>query len=105
MLIHLIDLDPATGRDPVDDLRVINDELRAYSAALAERPQIVVLNKADLLGAVPDVDARRERLEQHCAAAGMPLSVISAATGAGLTELLHGVTTHLERAGWLRVAS
>jgi len=105
VLIHLIDLDPATGRDPVDDLRVINDELRAYSAALAERPQIVVLNKADLLGAVPDVDARRERLEQHCAAAGMPLSVISAATGAGLTELLHGVTTHLERAGWLRVAS
>jgi len=105
VLIHLIDLDPATGRDPVDDLRVINDELRAYSAALAERPQIVVLNKADLLGAVPDVEARRERLEQHCAAAGMPLSVISAATGAGLTELLHGVTTHLERAGWLRVAS
>ena len=105
VLIHLIDLDPATGRDPVDDLRVINDELRAYSAALAERPQIVVLNKADLLGAVPDVEARRERLEQHCATAGIPLSVISAATGAGLTELLHGVTTHLERAGWLRVAS
>jgi GTP-binding protein len=105
LLIHLIDLDPATGRDPVDDLRVINDELRAYSAALAERPQLVVLNKADLLGAVPETEARRQRLEQHCAAVGVPLYVISAATGAGLTELLHGLTTHLEGAGWLRVAS
>jgi GTP-binding protein len=105
LLIHLLDLDPATGRDLVDDLRVINDELRAYSAPLAERPQLVVVNKADLLGAVPEADARRQRLEEHCAQAGQPVIVISAATGAGLTDLVHAVATHLEGAGWLRAAS
>src|SRR3989338_1380853 len=51
LLLHMLDLDPGTGRDPIDDLDAINRELRAYSAALAERPQLVVANKADLIEA------------------------------------------------------
>src|SRR5438552_5965660 len=48
LLLHVLDLDPQTGRDPLDDFAVINDELRRYSAELAARPQMIVANKADL---------------------------------------------------------
>ena len=37
LLLHMLDLDPASGRDPLDDLRVINAELAAYSPELAAR--------------------------------------------------------------------
>src|SRR5262249_15637290 len=50
VLVHLIDLDPMTGRDPIDDYRTICGELEAYSPELARRPQIVVANKVELLG-------------------------------------------------------
>src|SRR6185503_13962112 len=58
LLLHVLDLDPQTERDPLEDLAVINDELRRYSAELAERPQIVVANKADL----PEAATRRRRV-------------------------------------------
>src|SRR5467141_2470432 len=48
LLLHMLDLDPQSGRDPVDDLRVIDDELAGYSTELAARPQIIVPNKIDL---------------------------------------------------------
>ena len=98
LLVHLLDLDPLSGRDPLEDLDAINRELRAYSAALAERPQLVVANKADLLEAR---DAGRaaaaalERLERHCAAHGLELHVISAVTGRGLPELVRAIAARL----------
>src|SRR5256712_4947766 len=56
LLVHLLDPDPNTGRDLLEDLDAINAELAAYSPALGARPQVVVVNKADLLesdGAAP----------------------------------------------------
>ena len=58
-LVHLLDLDPATGRDPVDDWRTIQAELRAYSPELAARPQLIAANKTDLEGAGAPPEARR----------------------------------------------
>jgi len=102
VLLHMLDLDPTSGRDPLDDLHVINAELAAYSEALAERPQIVVANKTDLFGpGSPEVTA----IERHCAREGLPFHAISAATGAGLPELVHDVARRLEEAGWLQAAS
>jgi GTP-binding protein len=101
LLLHVLDLDPQTGRDPIEDFEVINDELRRYSAELAERPQIVIANKADL----PESAARRRRVEEFCAGTGRPLFVISAATGQGLRDLVNGVAARLEGSGWLRAAS
>ncbi|HYS17243.1 MAG TPA: GTPase, partial [Candidatus Binatia bacterium] len=92
LLVHMLDLDPQTGRDPLDDLQVINRELVAYSAELAARPQIVVANKADL----PDAAPSRERVERHCAENGLTLFVISAVTGSGLTELVRATASRLE---------
>jgi GTP-binding protein len=100
LLLHMVDLDPQTGRDPLDDLRAIDRELAAYAAELAERPQIVVANKVDL----PETLTRYGAVERHCAAHGLPLHAISAATGAGLAELLRAVQKKLEELKWARVA-
>jgi GTP-binding protein len=92
LLVHMLDLDPQTGRDPLDDLQVIDGELAAYSAALAALPQIIVANKADL----PDAAPGRERVEEHCAANGLPLFVISAVTGSGLPDLVRALAARLQ---------
>ena len=102
LLVHMLDLDPQTGRDPLDDLAVIDAELAAYSPALATRQQIVVANKVDLFASgSPQLTA----LERHCRAAGVPFHAISAATGAGLPDLVRGIALCLEESGWLRAAS
>jgi GTP-binding protein len=102
LLIHLLDMNPETGRDPLDDLAVINAELAAYSPELAAHPQIVVANKADLFAPGEEPLAAVER---HCRRLGVPFQAISAATGAGLPELTARIARGLEESGWLRVAS
>ena len=80
VLVHLVDLSPITGRDPVADYHTIRRELALYSDALAARPEIVVANKIDL----PEVRARlaevADRLER-------PVLALSAVSGEGLEEL------------------
>ena len=102
LLVHMLDLDSQTGRDPLDDLAVIDAELSAYSAELAARPQIVVANKADLFEpGAPGFAA----VERHCRSVGLPFHAISAVTGAGLPELVRDIARRLEESGWLRAAS
>ena len=91
LLVHLLDLDPATGRDPLEDWRTIQAELRAYSPELAERPQFVAANKIDLEGAAPQLKrvvamGRRRRLPVFplAARAGQGLAELRAAIGAAL---------------------
>ncbi len=105
LLLHVLDLDSATGRDPLDDLRVIDAELAAYSPELAERPQLIVANKADLVDGDPGAAAALERIRRHCAATGRALYAVSAATGRGLPELLRAVAARLDDLGWARAAS
>ena len=93
LLLHLVDMSPDTGRDPVRDLDVINAELAAYKQALAGRPQIVVANKMDV-AQEPD---RVRGLEDHCLRRGLQLVKISAATGSGLPELVRETAAALKR--------
>ena len=51
VIIHVVDMGANDGRDPVEDYRIINQELGAYQYRLLERPQIVLANKMDLDGA------------------------------------------------------
>jgi GTP-binding protein len=91
LLIHIVDAAGVDGRDPLTDYHQINDELRLYQPELARRPQIVALNKADL----PDAQANLERLR---AAIGLPSSqvfAISAATRAGVDELVQAAAAQL----------
>ncbi|MDD7280387.1 MAG: GTPase ObgE [Erysipelotrichaceae bacterium] len=48
VIIHVIDMGGEEGRNPIDDYRIINEELKSYNLRLLERPQIVVANKMDL---------------------------------------------------------
>jgi GTP-binding protein len=105
LLLHLLDLDPATGRDPLDDLAVIDAELAAYSPALAARPQLVVANKAELAEGDPGAAGALEAVRRHCAAAGRPFHAISAATGRGLEALLRDVAARLDELTWAPAAS
>ena len=63
VLVHLLDCQPADGSDPADNYRTIRKELEQYSVELAERPEIVVLNKIDL---ILDEKARRKALLKLC---------------------------------------
>jgi len=84
LLLHIVDAAGVDGRDPVDDYHKINAELRLYRAELAERPQILVANKADLPGAQENLP----RLEALAAREGLEFFVISAATAQGTTALM-----------------
>ncbi|MDR2390776.1 MAG: GTPase ObgE [Planctomycetota bacterium] len=80
-LLHLVELLPPDGSDPSVNHAIVNRELAAHSPALAAKPQILVANKTDLTGA-------EDAIAKFSAAAGKPILGISAATGAGLRELV-----------------
>ena len=73
VLVHVID---ASEGDPAERFRQIDHELEAYGAGLAERPQVVVLNKVDLLPSPPALGVDDERV--------IGVFETSAATGAGI---------------------
>ncbi|HSL47582.1 MAG TPA: GTPase ObgE [Candidatus Deferrimicrobiaceae bacterium] len=100
LLVHLIDLDPSTGRDPLADYHAIQDELRAYSEELAARPQIVVVNKVELPGTA---DARAA-VERFCAAHGLAFHAVSAVTGEGLPALVREIAQRLASEPWVPAA-
>jgi GTP-binding protein len=100
LLVHLIDLDPATGRDPLADYRAIRNELSAYSEELAARPEIVVVNKAEL----PGTGETRAVVERFCAERSLPFHAISAVTGDGLPALVHDVARRLVSEPWVPAA-
>lgn len=92
MLVHLVDVSPFSGRDPVKDYAVIIKELEAYSPDLARRPQILAANKIDLLGGErKPLEALRKlaRRQKH------PFYAISALQGTGLKELALAMTETL----------
>jgi len=97
LLVHLIDLDPTTGRDPLSDYRAIQDELAGYSEELAARPQIVAVNKVEL----PGTAAARAAVERFCAERGLPFHAISAVTGEGLVALVADMARRLASELWV----
>ena len=86
LLLHVVDISCFEGRDPIDDIKNINYELRRYSPALAERPQIIVANKSDMLDTdIIDI----AEFEEFVADNGWELMYVSAATGEGLDKMVH----------------
>jgi GTP-binding protein len=100
VLLHVIDLSPASGRDPVSDFDVISRELQLFPGRdasgerLSDKPVIVAANKIDVL---KDPE-RLARLEMHLQSAGVPLYPVSAVTGEGIDRLLEAAWRHLAAA-------
>jgi GTP-binding protein len=84
VLIHLVDVSSASGREPADDLDVVRRELELFAPTLAAKPQLVAANKMDAL----DDETRVSALEARAAALNLPFFRISGVTGAGVPPLL-----------------
>jgi GTP-binding protein len=83
-LLHLVTLDPAEGREPLADYRALREELAKFDPALAERPEVVAMSKADL----PDVRDAYPDAKVRFAKEGIELLLLSAATGEGIGPML-----------------
>ncbi len=85
LLLHVVDISCFEGRNPIDDIKMINTELKKYSEELSLRPQIIVANKCDSFDReYVDVDA----FEKYVSELGCELFYVSAITGEGLDELI-----------------
>lgn len=92
LLLHVIDVSGSEGRNPVQDFKTINAELKKYSEKLSKRKQIVVANKID---AMQD-EKLYEELEKVAKENKMEIFKISAATGEGISKLLSHVSEVLK---------
>ena len=86
ILVHLIDVSPLTGRDPVRDYEVIQNELKAFNPDLVARKQIIAANKIDLLDG--NKQERLTAVRRLARREKKPFVAISAARGDGLSELV-----------------
>ena len=94
VLVHLVDVSGASGRDPVHDFDTILRELRLFDPKVAAKPMLVAATKID---AVDDL-SRVEALERHVRERGLPFFRISAVAGTGVDELLEAMWRQLAAA-------
>ena len=92
LLLHLVDVSSASGRDAVSDYETVNRELASYNADLATRPQFVVATKTDAL----DEPGRLESLSLKASEDQKPFFAISSATSQGVRELVNAIAGKLE---------
>ena len=115
VLIHVVDAASTEGRDPLEDIRQINQELAAYKVDLEKKPQVIAANKVDAIfypegfysedgSETEDGAAETEDFTDPVAAIraeyepkGIPVYAISAVTGQGLKELIYGVKKLLDQ--------
>lgn len=94
VLVHMVDVSGASGRDPVADLDTVRRELELFQPTLAAKPQIVAANKIDAV----DDEERVTVLAERAGALGLPFLRISAATGEGIPPLLEAMWQRLAAA-------
>lgn len=95
VFIHMVDAASTEGRDPLNDINIINQELKKYSEELAARPQVIAANKTDVFyGTEEDtvISLLREEFEPK----EIPVFPISAVSGKGVKELLYHVKKMLD---------
>ncbi len=95
VIIHVVDAAGTEGRDPVDDVKKINEELVKYSEVLSKKPQIIAANKMDVFSE----EEQQIALELMHDGLGEDTKImpISAATGKGVKELLYAVYDMLQK--------
>jgi len=87
VLVHVVDAASVEGRDPIDDINKINDEMKKYNPDLLKKPQVIAANKLD---AVYDESVLAE-LTKTFEDQGIKVFPISAVTGKGLKPLLYHI--------------
>ena len=97
VIIHIVDAAGTEGRDPIADIRAIENELRAYDPTILEKPMVIAANKIDAIYDDENdiIKALRDEFEKD----GVKVFPISAVSGKGLKELLYHVNNLLETCG------
>ena len=97
LLVHVLDLAPMDGSDPVDNHATVERELAGYGHSLGELPRMLALSKADL---VPPEDAERAAADWRDRRPDLlGVVVTSAATGQGIEDLARDLLRHVPRSG------
>lgn len=88
VLVHIVDIASTEGREPIEDIKAINNELFSYDKKLMEKPQIIVANKIDCTP-----DSAKEAIEKLKQELGEDTKIyaISGVSGEGIKELLYGI--------------
>lgn len=95
VFIHMVDAASTEERDPINDIKVINNELKRYSEELASRPQVIAANKTDVFYGTEEetvITLLKEEFEPQ----GIPVFPISAVSGKGIKELLYYIRKELD---------
>jgi GTPase len=94
VLVHLVDVSDGSGREsPVDDFKVIQEELKRFGHGLDEKPMMVVASKADV--ANPE---KLKKLQAMAKRRKLPFYAISAVTGQGVDALKYAIAAEVKRA-------
>ena len=93
LLLHVVDLSAADGRDPIDDIKKIDEELVKYSPELKDRPQIIVANKIDSV--LMEDEPYVKEFFDYCKSLSREVVAVSAITGEGLDLLVSATAKKL----------
>ncbi|NKP60005.1 GTPase ObgE [Staphylococcus aureus] len=91
VIVHMIDMSGSEGREPIEDYKVINQELAAYEQRLEDRPQIVVANKMDLPESQDNLILFKEEIGED-----VPVIPVSTITRDNIDQLLYAIVDKLE---------
>lgn len=94
LLVHMVDLSGSEGRNPVEDFKTINNELESYDPELAERPQIVVASKCDL---ITEDSSLLHEFRKYVRDLGYEFFEISAPMHRGTKELAQAIANKLAK--------
>ncbi len=97
VLIHVVDAASTEGRDPIEDIRIINKELEQFNPELLKKPQVIAANKIDALYEGDDdvIKRLRDTFEKD----GIKVFPISAVSKKGVKELLYAVNDLVKSIG------
>ncbi len=94
MMIHVVDAASTEGRDPLEDIEAINNELKNYNADITKKIQVIAANKVDMLPDGEDAEIIKKIKEKY-EPLGVKVFATSTLTGKGIKELLYYVSRTL----------
>ncbi len=97
VIIHIVDAASVDGRDPVNDVKIINEELKKYNRDIENRPTVIAANKIDVLDEI-GYDTVITLLKEEFEKDGVKIFPISAVSGKGISELLWYVNDLVKKA-------
>ena len=93
IILHLLDISDGSRRKPIEDYLTLNRELTLFDSTLAQKPQIIAVNKMD----TPEARGKLPEILRYFQKMGKKVYPISALTGEGLSGLLASLAGYLDQ--------